>query len=52
MTIIDTRYQILVVATNEVHTFVTSLTEIEFYRSLDAVYGIGGYKTLEVAYVD
>lgn len=45
--IIDTTYKILVVATNEVKVFTTSLTEKEFYNSLDAIYG-SGYKVVEI----
>lgn len=45
---IDRTYEILVVSTNEVHVFTTSLSEREFYNSLDAVYGQDGYKTLAI----
>lgn len=46
--LIDTRYEILVTLTNEVHTFTTARTEKDFYDSLDAVYGKDNYKTLSV----
>lgn len=48
MTIIDKTYTIL--AKGEVHEFTTSLTEEEFYKTLDGVYGAENYKTLEIRY--
>ena len=33
---------------NKINDFQTSLTEREFYQTLDAVYGPGNYQTLEV----
>lgn len=46
MAIIDTTYEISV--NGEIQKFATSLTEAEFYSTLDAVYGAGNYKTLSV----
>jgi len=45
-TIINKIYKIIV--NGKVHRFTTSLTEREFYATLDAVYGVDNYKTLEV----
>lgn len=47
--IIDKTYKVLIISTNEIHSFATSLTEREFYNSLDGVYGTNGYKVLEIA---
>ena len=44
--IIEKTYRILV--NGEIHEFTTSLTENEFYKTLDAVYGVNNYKTIEI----
>lgn len=43
---VEKTYRIL--ANNEIHEFTTSLTEAEFYKTLDAVYGVNNYQTLEI----
>lgn len=45
--VIDKTYKVL--ANNEVISFTTSLTEREFFKSLDAVYGVNNYKVLEIS---
>lgn len=47
--IVDTYYMVLIPATQEKHKFVTSLTEREFIKTLDAVYD--NYVILESGYV-
>jgi len=47
--IIDTYYIVLIPATQKKHKFVTSLTEREFFKTLDAVYD--NYLILESGYV-
>lgn len=39
--VIDKYYNVL--ANNEMHYFITSLTEVEFLKTLDATFGIGSY---------
>lgn len=44
--IIDTKYKIL--TNGEVNVFITSLTENEFLKTLDAVYGKNNYNIVEI----
>lgn len=46
--IIDKVYKVLIIKTQVVEKFVTTLTEENFYKTLDSVYGNSGYKILEV----
>ena len=39
--VIDKYYNVL--ANNEMHYFITSLTEVEFLKTLDATFGSGNY---------
>lgn len=45
--IIDKTYKIL--ANNEIVKITTSLTEREFLKTLDVVYGMNNYKILEIS---
>lgn len=47
--IIDKRYKVIIKATGKAETFVTSLTESDFYKSLDGVYGVGAWFVVDVA---
>ena len=43
------RYEIS--ANGVVRIYITSLTEIDFYRTLDLIYGVNNYTLLSEAYI-